>query len=80
MSKTDKLLKENGFTKQKWLSDVENKIIYENDKKNRFIIFNKRVKAVEVSTEHGFSNFIYPYDLEAITLKMQELRLDRRRR
>ena len=80
MSKADELLKENGFTKQKWLSDVENKIIYENDKRNRFIIFNKRVKAVEVSTEHGFSNFIYSYDLEAITLKMQELRLDRRRR
>lgn len=56
MSEADELLKENGFTKQKWLSDVE------------------------VSTEHGFSNFIYPYDLEAITLKMQELRLDRRRR
>lgn len=69
----DEIMKELGFQKQKWLSESENKMIYENEKKSKFIIFNKREKAVEVSTEHGFSNFIYTKELQAINKKCQEL-------
>lgn len=69
----DEMMKELGFQKQKWLSESENKMIYENEKKSKFIIFNKREKAVEVSTEHGFSNFIYTEELQAINKKVEEL-------
>lgn len=73
MNKLDKILKKIEFERQKWLSESENKIIYENEKRNRFIIFSKRNKSIEVSTEHGFSNFIYPNELETLIECCKEL-------
>lgn len=72
-SEADKMFEESGLKKQTWLSECENKIIYENDKKSRFIIFSKTVKAVECATEHGFSNYIYPHEFPAINQKCKEL-------
>lgn len=73
MSKLDKIFKKIGFERQKWLSENENKIIYENAKRSRFIIFTKTVKSVEVSSEHGFSTYIYPQELPILIEGLKEL-------
>ena len=64
-------LRDLGFKKQKWLSDAENEIIFENEKKSKFIIFYKNSHNVEVSTEHGFSNYINIVELGAIYNEMK---------
>ena len=69
----DELFKELGYEK---IRDDENKVIYENEKKSKFILFNKEEKAVEVSAEYGLSELIYTNELQAINKKVRELRLD----
>ena len=66
----DKLFEELGYKK---IRDDENKVIYENEKKSKFILFNKEEKAVEVSAEYGLSELIYTNELQAINKKCQEL-------
>ena len=74
MSEADKMFEELGFKKQpSTIVRDEDKIIYENDKKSRFIIFNKRIKSIECATEYGFSNYIYPHEFPAINQKCKEL-------
>lgn len=66
----DKLFEELGYKK---IRNDENKVIYENEKKSKFILFNKEEKAVEVSAEYGLSELIYTNELQAINKKSQEL-------
>lgn len=64
----DKLFEELGYKK---IRDDENKVIYENEKKSKFILFNKEEKAVEVSAEYGLSELIYTNELQAINKKVE---------
>lgn len=69
----DELLEDIGFKKQAGWTYEDNKIIYENEKKTRFIIFHVNLNAIEISTEHGFSNFLYLNEISAVEAKCKEL-------
>ena len=74
MNKLDKIFEKISFKRQKWLSENENKIVYENEKQTRFFILWKNIKAIEISSEHGFSTIIYPYEFPILVESMKELR------